>query len=285
MKTTLLLIFLVFTGFLSAQPAIMGDTMLCPNSEGTAYITTDQEFDSYQWYYKYWFTSDDFMPIPGANGPSFTYDWYTYDQALFKVVVTMDGQTFESNTIQIDSYAFLPISVGFEDVENISINPENGDVMLCEGTSFDINVFNPYNSNIQWYRNGVAISGANSMTYQVVAAGSYHVVASPEVCPEFIGTNEGLPIVVTIDTNCNLSTNPVETAAFSMYPNPAGDFVTISSDMQAIDNLSIYNISGQRIYSAAPAVSSIDLSAYPSGVYFVEVEAGGNRKTMKLIKK
>jgi len=36
------------------------------------------------------------MEIAGANGASFTYDWDSYDQKLIKVVVTRNGDTFES---------------------------------------------------------------------------------------------------------------------------------------------------------------------------------------------
>src|SRR6478672_5674323 len=116
MKTILLFLFTgVFAISATAQaPTISGDTMLCPNTSGTASITTDMPYDSYQWYWRYWFTSDPFVAISGADAASFTYDWFTYDQAQLKVVVTLNGQTYESNVIQIDSYAWVGLTVGFE---------------------------------------------------------------------------------------------------------------------------------------------------------------------------
>src|SRR5690606_27447691 len=87
------------------SPVIAGDVVLCPNTARTATVTTGITYDSYQRYYKYWFLEDDFEAIEGATSDSFTYDWFTYEQAIVKVVVTLDGVTYESNSTQRDSYS------------------------------------------------------------------------------------------------------------------------------------------------------------------------------------
>ena len=176
MKRTLLLIFCFATfANVSAQaPEITGDVMLCPYTDGTATVT-NPIYDSYQWYSKYWFTSDPYVAIAGATGPSFTYDWFTYDQSLFKVVTTLNGTTYESNEIQIDSYAWASFSVGTELNEFVSTDPNNGNLLLCSGASFTASIFMPYDFGIQWYKNGVPISGANEMDYVITGPGLYHV--------------------------------------------------------------------------------------------------------------
>src|SRR5690606_6853911 len=113
-----------------------GDVMLCPDSNGTASVTSTTVYDTYQWYYKYWFTSDEFQAIDGADSATFTYDWDTYDQALLKVVTTLDGTTYESNTIQIDSYNWASLFLSYELGENVTFDSDTEVFTLCEGTSF-----------------------------------------------------------------------------------------------------------------------------------------------------
>jgi hypothetical protein len=286
MKTKLLIFFAALC-FLTAssQPQISGDLLLCPNGSGTATVTNNQVYDSYKWFYKYWFTPDPFVEIPGAIGPSFTYDWMTYDQALLKVVVTLDGNTYESNTIQIDSYAWVGLTVGFEDTPNITIAPDSGTVLLCENTSFTIEVYQPY-THVQWYLNGVLILGANSMQYQVTQPGSYHVVASPDFCPDSTSDTAGLPIYVVIDTNCDLGIGQHQNEAFSVYPNPVSDMLTVSANGLTIEKLAIYNMAGQQVYVSSPGIDHADfsVSSLSAGVYILEVRSGNNLKRMKLVK-
>jgi hypothetical protein len=286
MKTTLSFFFALCFAVAawSQAPTIAGDVMLCPNSNGTASITNAQAYDSYTWYWKYWFTSDPFIAIPGANGPSFTYDWMNYDQALLKVVVTLNGNTYESNTIQIDSYAWVGLTVGYQDSDNISQDPDTGAVNLCEGTAFTIEVYMPY-TNVQWYKDGQPMPGENNMQLHVTEAGSYHVVAAPGFCPNSTSSTEGLPIVVQIDTNCQLGTGHQETQSFVLYPNPVKENLLVSA-VQPIDKISVHDLAGQLVYAAKPgAVHAVaDLSALASGMYFIQVETGGKICKAKIIR-
>lgn len=268
----------------SQAPTIAGDLLLCPNTNGTASVTNAQVYDSYKWYWKYWFTSDPFVEIAGANGPSFTYDWYTYDQAQFKLVVTLGGNTYESNIIQIDSYAWVGLTMGYQDSDNISQDPNTGNVLLCQGTGFTIEVYMPYTS-VQWYRNGQPIPGATNMQYHITDAGSYHVVAAPGFCPNSTSSTEGLPIVVEIDTDCALGVGDHETAPLAVYPNPANNHISISAQ-QPIERLAIYNMTGQLVRSEKPNVAnpSVDLSSLASGMYILEAESSGMKQKVKLIK-
>lgn len=268
------------------EPTIAGDLLLCPNTNGTAYITTDQDYDSYQWYWKYWFTSDPYEAIPGADGPSFTYDWMTYDQALLKVVVTLDGNTYESNTLQIDSYAWVGLTMGYQDGpdDNIELDPDTGNLMLCAGTGFTIEVYMPY-TVVQWYRNGIPISGANNMQYHVTEAGSYHVVAAPGFCPDSTSSTEGLPIVVAIDNDCSLGIGNPDVPLLSYYPNPVSGNLHFTSQYP-IQALSVYSISGQKVWSDKPNALSgnADLSGLSSGIYFLEAQTENRSQRFKIVK-
>ncbi len=72
---------------------------------------------------------------------------------------------------------------------------------------------------------------------------------------------------------------------FSAYPNPVSNILNVRAN-EAISSVSIYNILGQEVYSAKlNAVSStIDMSSYASGAYFVKVNIGGTEGIVKIVK-
>ena len=281
MKTLLLTLTLFGFGNLLAQaPTIAGDTMLCPNTNGTASVTNALIYDSYTWYTKYWFDENPFVAVPGVTGPSFTYDWYTYDQSLIKLVVTLDGNTYESNTIQVDSYAWTGLVVANEDTENVEYNPDADSWLLCPGTTFYLEIFSPYTASIQWYKDDVAIPGANQMVYTISEAGLYHVVAAPQFCPN--ATSTSLPFNVVIISDCNLGVANRAAAAPVLYPNPVNDMLTIGTS-QRPDTIVIYTITGQRVLTAANT-NTINVAGLPKGVYIIETTVDSRIGTQKFVK-
>lgn len=94
MKRILLFTICLWSCFVTAQePSIEGDTMLCPNGEGTAYITTDMAYDSYQWQVKP-YGAPDYEDIEGETGTSFTYDAYTYSVTNIRLRLHLMGTHF-----------------------------------------------------------------------------------------------------------------------------------------------------------------------------------------------
>jgi len=205
MKTTLFtFLFLAFAWTVGAQnPTIEGDVMLCPYTDGTATITSDTQYDTYQWYWKYWFLdNEEYVAIDGATEASFTYDWYTYDQALLKVEVTKNGQTFESNAIQVDSYQWSSLLIMNELQGNVHFeyNEETLETwyVMCTGAKIVQTVLAPY-VTAQWYKDGQPIPGATSLTYVITEPGSYNVVAGVEVCPDATSTSQVINVVASED--------------------------------------------------------------------------------------
>ena len=292
MKKFLLFIVLIsgLTNSFAQSPQIDGDLMLCPWTDGTASITTAQTYDTYQWYSKYWFTSDPFVAIPGATSASFTYDWYTYDQSLFKVVVTLGGVTYESNEIQIDSYAWSSLIISSEMNPNVTTNNTNGNFILCQGGSFTNNITSPYDTNIQWYKDGVAIPGATNVSYDISEEGTYYVEAAPSFCPNNSSNNQSTPLVVEIDTNCTLNTNDqMLTNSIDLYPNPATNLLNldIREDL-TIKNYSIIDYTGKVLVHEKKRVEtnnfSIDVSNLSSGFYILVIESDSGKAIKKFIK-
>lgn len=65
----------------------------------------------------------------------------------------------------------------------------------------------------------------------------------------------------------------------SIFPNPASEYVRISTAEAA--DVAIYNAAGMQMYSGnTEGETTINVSNYPAGVYFVKV---GNQKTVRLL--
>lgn len=272
----------------SNTPVIDGDIMLCPYTNGTAQVINGIEYDTYQWYYKYWFLDDEYEAIEGATSASFTYDWLTYDQALLKLVVTLNGATYESNSIQIDSHNWQGLVFSTSVSEGVSFDPDEVTYLICEGDYLTNTLPEIFTENIQWYRDGVAIEGATEPTYVITEPGSYHVVASPSTCPSSSNTTVTYPLVVAADTDCTAGLdNPDAAPAFTLYPNPATSTITIAVNPNTqLDTYAVYDITGKALMQgkATGIESVINVSALASGTYIIKVNSGNTQATQLFIK-
>jgi len=72
---------------------------------------------------------------------------------------------------------------------------------------------------------------------------------------------------------------------FSAYPNPVSDILNLKAN-EDISSVSISNILGQVVYSAnvGSLSSTVDMSSYSSGTYFVTVQIGDTTGTIKVLR-
>ncbi|MDO4224749.1 MAG: DUF5074 domain-containing protein [Bergeyella zoohelcum] len=78
-----------------------------------------------------------------------------------------------------------------------------------------------------------------------------------------------------------LSVNDVAKSAFKVYPNPATDFIRVSSEKEA--SISIFDLTGKLIKQGNTQGKTFSVSALPKGLYLLKVEADGQVQTSKLI--
>ena len=91
----------------------------------------------------------------------------------------------------------------------------------------------------------------------------------------------------------NTSVTSLSTAfmadGIKISPNPVTDQVKVSRDINTLKNvtLELFDIQGNRVISERipNTTSTIDLTAYPEGLYFVNISSDRESKLLKLIKK
>lgn len=86
----------------------------------------------------------------------------------------------------------------------------------------------------------------------------------------------------------SISINENVYSSFSVYPNPASNFVNIEYTGKKDGSFQLFNVVGQSVYSqtllAGEAKTAVDVSSLKSGVYFYTLQVDGNvLETKKLI--
>ena len=83
-----------------------------------------------------------------------------------------------------------------------------------------------------------------------------------------------------LNTLSSVSTNEVQKLDYIIYPNPANDKITISSNTSSI-NVSIFTLTGQKVIETTS--KTISVSSLAKGCYIVELESNGIIKREKLV--
>lgn len=267
----------------SFDPVIEGDLIFCPDQTMGELVSVIQNADAYQWLSRP-FSGGSPTEIPGATASTL---FITNNDILnyFSVDVTISGCTERSPEVLIDQWVFLLPVV--ETTGDYIFDGSN--FLICEGDSMFMTLMNPYDTNITWYRDGSPIPGENEQTLEVSTQGSYTVSGAPAICPNYIQFL-GLDLVVIFNTDPNecdiMSVNDNETLIdLRVYPNPTNETINISAD-ETISSITIVNILGQELYKTNLDAlnTTIDLSSYAVGTYFVKVQIGDSVLTEKIIK-
>ncbi|WP_405606579.1 T9SS type A sorting domain-containing protein [Polaribacter sp. Asnod1-A03] len=81
------------------------------------------------------------------------------------------------------------------------------------------------------------------------------------------------------------SIDDVFSSKISIYPNPANDFIKISTS-ETIDSVDVYNLIGKKVISSKNLIeNSLDISTLAKGVYMLKLTSGSAVASKKLIKK
>ncbi|HUH50885.1 MAG TPA: GEVED domain-containing protein [Flavobacterium sp.] len=131
-------------------------------------------------------------------------------------------------------------------------------------------------NNLTWYTDEDLIDEVDDSTVLTEGSYTFYVTASIGDC-----TSEATMIVVEV----SLSTKDFDAATFKAYPNPVKDYFTISYSKD-IQNIAVINMLGQTVFTKTVHATDtqIDMTALPTGSYFVKVNVDGAVKTIKVVK-
>jgi hypothetical protein len=133
------------------------------------------------------------------------------------------------------------------------------------------------NATYQWYLNGVAISGSNSMAYEGTVSGIYTVDVFDGFCD-------------TTSNSFNFTYIGIEEERkndIQISPNPADDFISISSPTK-IEHIDILNAAGQIVMQENANqvfLKRIDISPLPCGIYVLQSISSHGKYCKILLKK
>ena len=134
--------------------------------------------------------------------------------------------------------------------------------------------------NITWYDTP---DGGNILppTTLLVEGTTYYASQSINGCESRITNSTRFAVTVyNILGNKGFDKNTLQ-----VYPNPVDNVLTVSF-VENIKSITVYNAVGQKIMVKNPAQkeTKLDLSDVNAGVYFIKVEAAGNRQTIRIVK-
>ena len=130
--------------------------------------------------------------------------------------------------------------------------------------------------NNQWYYTTIQLPGETGQFLTPASSGEYFVEVTENGCS-------------TMSEGYNYSATSVETLEednFSIYPNPANNYVFIQSSKNKIESVEIIDITGkivETINDIEKNSISINVSVYNKGVYFISVKTDNYNKMKKLI--
>lgn len=148
------------------------------------------------------------------------------------------------------------------------------EIDLLNTTGSDLDDFVPYDAALGEYKlewQNAMTSLTTNTTVQLVIEGRNNAKSESFWFDniEFLGT---------------IGVGNLPTKEFAIYPNPAASgYINITSNMEGLKNISIYNILGKQVLKTILNVERLDISDLNSGVYILKIEQGKSTSTTKLV--
>jgi len=199
----------------------------------------------------------------------------------------IDGNyTLEFDTVDLTGYTGITLGIdyylnetGYEG--DGTLNEEGSDRMriyvkdLTNATEIDI--LNTTGSDINdlgiegVWQNGL-VNIPNGITMQLVVE---------------VRTNSGSEVLyldhIVIDGILGLGDTNENT--FSIYPNPANDFVNITSQFSGDKNIAVYDVLGKQVINTTISSDRLNISELTTGIYIMQISQNGVSSTKKLVVK
>lgn len=141
--------------------------------------------------------------------------------------------------------------------------------------------------NYQWYLNGVEIPGANTQSIVITEGGNYYVEVGSQNC--VFESNH-------IETSCICSNSIEDNLLFhgiSVYPNPANEELNVVITLTSVEaaSVTLIDLTSRRLWlknendKADNFAWKIPVADIAAGNYFVQINVGGQTKSVKVLVK
>ena len=116
-------------------------------------------------------------------------------------------------------------------------------------------------------------------------SGGYFVLAAQNLNGWVSGNDIRLTRVrANLLSTSTLDTQELNDFRFTVYPNPAKDFINFQSKFQ-LEQVEIFSLTGSKVLSQTNNVEQVDIGKLAKGIYVLKASAAdGNVATQKLIK-
>ena len=151
------------------------------------------------------------------------------------------------------------------------------------GTAFT----NPSNQNIYWTDTHWEGKIGEILFYENALSDTEMKGVSEFLRQKWISTAELESPRTFIEFSTVATADPQDSFELSLSPNPSTDFILMQSDTENLHNIAIYTVQGEqlRLLAARGKSVRIDVSQFPSGLYFVTVSNQHRaKKTLPFVK-
>ncbi|HEY9113902.1 MAG TPA: T9SS type A sorting domain-containing protein [Bacteroidales bacterium] len=176
--------------------------------------------------------------------------------------------------------------------EGFAFSPDSINIPLGYNILFDLGIIHNAVEVSQetWEANGntpldggfAVPFGGGLVTSDMLPEGTHYYVCTPHA-------EGGMKGMIVVQGPSGILANTLA-ESISVYPNPStGNFQVDLSDTQFVNNFTveIYNSRGQKVFASTQNKQqtslSLDLSAYPSGIYFVKLFEGNLLYNSKIL--
>jgi hypothetical protein len=218
--------------------------------------------------------------VPAISGAT-SYVWSLPEGAVGSDTTNSITLNFDSNlitdTLKVvgkNSYSAGPGSIKLITVGEIPATPV---------VTYNTNILqSSIGAGNQWYLNNVAINGATASTYSPIQTGNYSVIIDPNGCP----SDTSNIFYVTYTGIDELKENNL----FRVSPNPTSGKIDITITKPGKQDyvIELLNNHGELLlshkYEHSKTVLQLNISQYPSGIYFLRYNSGNESTMVKMIR-
>jgi hypothetical protein len=218
-----------------------------------------------------------FYTVPEIRGAS-AYIWTLpngiTDTSIVNEIMIVCDSNFISGNITV--YGHNKYADGNESTLNITLNELPPKPLI---TRVDNVLHSDAKSGNQWYFNNSSILNATDSIYIPEQEGKYYVIATVNNCPSRVSN-----VMNYLPTGIELANSKEE---IFLYPNPSGGPFAISfgTDPVRKATVKVFSLQGNLIYSEIfqnRTKAGIDLTAFPKGMYLINVITNDNNYNVKV---